>query len=161
MIKEVEIIADLVEKLSDIRTTNEYAEGKNYATDIGAEVNDWNDKPVESGDTDEVIVSDEDIEELNDDGKRYLQTHRFRMQISIRIFMAQGNETISMLRKAEADVYRCIGKYNRFFLDKYRDFAFKPGARRRQLQEGSRTFGGSYVLIYAEYSTPAFYPDLD
>jgi len=88
-----------------IKTTNEYAPGKNYETDIGDYIQEWMDK-VNSEIKKEVFEIRDPNGEASDD-QEPIQNEIISWDFVVGV--KKGNLTAQYLRSARADIYRMIG----------------------------------------------------
>ena len=162
MDKETSITADLLAKLQTILPTTEYAPGKFYETNIGSFIKDWDERLYLDDSTDAVAwVEDFKADPKIDEEKRHFNHFRFQSKYGINIAAQKGDETIAFLRKAKADVYRCIGASEGFFNGKYGgDFVFLPGERGKDIEELGKKTGGIQIIIIADYLELPWQPDL-
>jgi len=148
MTKEEKIYSLIVAGAQEIKTTNEYATGKNYETNIGQYYQEWmGDVNPESA---EEVLEVRDFSGDVSDEQEPLQ-HEF-LEIKFVYGCKNGSSTAAQLRKAKADIYRMIGKN----LDYWRaqvDGSLKPvrGGWEKNVTHGEKIFGEITVTVIFQY----------
>lgn len=150
VIKEQAVYQDLLLMFAAIKTTNLYAPGEFYESNIGNFVKDWADVPISDEETDVLVIEDAEInyneqEEMSAD-------HKVIHTYSIKLFLAKGDDTIAEIRKAARDLRRCIGANVSAFLTKYHAIAIKPVTLVKGVKKEDRMIGGLIFRFTIEWS---------
>ena len=145
------IYQDLITKLKTISTSAEYETGKNYETNLGVDVKDWDVQPKIDDDTPTVRIEDPlfEYEEMQE----YSDHQPVDLNINIRIIVAPGVNAITELRKRGRDVFRCIGANKQFFLDKYFDTYFVPVSFEKMIIAKEKFYTGGLIIIKCKTNT--------
>lgn len=115
MTKEQSIINFLIAKLETIKTTNEFESGSDFETNLGNEIHDWDSFKEASSGVPIVIVKD-----ISGSSERHnADEHLEMLTIEIEVQAEEGSNTADYLRKAKADIKRCLGKYESDFVSKF------------------------------------------
>lgn len=149
MDKETAIFNDLVDKLKEIKTINEYQPGKHYETNSGDYVTTWDNTPVFSLDHD--VVRLEDPADDYEDQEVFSASHEVTKTIVIRFAVQPQENAMTELRKRMNDIHRCIGANQSFFTNKYKDVAFLPGPKERATETADKVYTGGIVEIRIRY----------
>ena len=149
-IKEQALYDDILTMLATIKTTNLYAAGKYYESNIGNFVNDWADVPISDDETEKMIVEDAEIN--YDDQQENSGDHKVSHTYTVKLFLAKTTTTLADLRKAQRDLRRCIGANIVTLISKYHAIAFKPITLVKGFEKGERTRGGLVFRFSVEWS---------
>lgn len=149
-IKEQQLYIDLLALFATIKTTNEYAAGKNYETNIGNFVRDWSDVPISDEETEVLILEDPEIN--YSEKQEHSADHEVSHTFVAKLFLAKTNTTLTDLRKAQRDLRRCLGSNIQTFITKYHAIAFKPVTLVKGFEKGERTRGGLVFRFTVEWS---------
>jgi len=150
MTKQEAITTDFINALKTILPANEYETGKNYETDIGNYIKDWNEQPLPAETVREVIVEDRKIE--HEEQNEFAEAHYQTIIYTIKIY-EPGVNTIANLRKDEMDIMRCIGANEDAFLAKFGDTVFSIAEREKDVIKGNKTIGGSKMTVKCRFGT--------
>ncbi|MCP9495886.1 MAG: hypothetical protein MSG64_15665 [Pyrinomonadaceae bacterium MAG19_C2-C3] len=153
MNKRQQIIDKVLARMQGIATTAEYAPGKNFETNLGAHVTEWNEEQVERANLPALDVRDflnSPVQESrSSDGHEHVLTIQFAV-------IAAAKEQTSFVRACIADIYRAIG-----IDDSWDSLASKTMPKRDLLkidQQGQR-IAGAIVEINIHFFTASFNPD--
>ena len=150
MTKQEAIRTDFINALKTIKTTNQYESGKNYETNIGNYIKDWNEQPLPTETVREVIVEDRKIEHENN--PEFEEAHYQTIIFTIKIY-EPGKTTVASLRKDEIDIMRCIGANEDAFFTKYGDTVFSIVEREKDVVKKNITIGGSKIIVKIKFGT--------
>lgn len=150
MITEEALYQDLLTYFASILIANEYAPGKNYETDIGNFVKDWNIYTIGDEETEVMII--EDVETNYEDQDENSPDHKVIHTYSVKLFLAKTNSTLAELRKASRDLRRCLGKNLDTLTTKYIGLVIKPVTLVKGYEKKERTRGGLVFRFTAEWS---------
>ncbi len=150
MTKEQKIFSLIVAGVQGILTTNEYATGKNYETDIGNYYQDWYGLVNPESDTD--VLEVRDVSASADEEQYPFQ--RESLEVQIVYACKRGTDTANQLRKAKADIYRMIGAN----LDTWRatvggDLHPVQMGWEKEIKHEKEIFGEITITIVFEYQT--------
>lgn len=156
MIIEEAILNDLKDALETIRTTNEYASGKNYLTNIGADIYLWGKAKDAKPGFPITELMDEDgfhNEEESDSG-----SDANAMKILIKVAAEENTNTASLLRKARTDIIRCIGANRSAFKTKFGGyFEINLGDWEIEVEkESNKTSGVLQMDMLCQYETSRY-----
>ncbi len=104
---EQQIYDAIYTAMLEIKTTNEYASGKNYETNIGNFLQLWLDKM--NAETSSEVFEIHDANGEASDEQEPIQHEILNLEFIVSV--KKGENTASYLRSAKADIYRVIGKY--------------------------------------------------
>ena len=149
-ITEEALYQDLLTYFATILKANEYASGKNYETDIGNFVKDWNTYSIGDDETEVLII--EDAETSYKDQDENSADHKVMHTYSVKIFLTKTTTTLAELRKASRDLRRCLGKNMDAIKTKYNAIAIKPVTFVKGYEKKERTRGGLVFRFTAEWS---------
>jgi len=149
-ITEEALYQDLLTYFATILTTNEYASGKNYETDIGDFVKDWDTYSIGDDETEVLIIEDAETSYLDQDENS--ADHKVMHTYSVKIFLAKTTTTLADLRKASRDLRRCLGKNMDALTTKYIGLVIKPATFVKGYEKKERTRGGLVFRFTAEWS---------
>ncbi len=149
-IKEEALYQDLLIYFATILIANEYASGKNYETNIGNFVKDWNTYSIGDDETEVLIIEDAETSYSNQDENS--ADHKVTHTYSVKLFLAKTTTTLSDLRKASRDIRRCLGKNMDALTTKYIGLAIKPVTFVKGYEKKERTRGGLGFRFTAEWS---------
>ena len=149
-IKEQQLYIDLLALFATIKTTNEYAAGKNYETNIGNFVRDWSDVPISDSETEVLILEDPEMNYAEQE--EHSADHKVSHTFVLKLFLAKGEDTLDELRKAQRDLRRCLGANIAAFITKYHAIAFKPITIVKGFEKAERLRGGLVFRFTAEWS---------
>jgi len=146
MTKEEQIISSFISKLQTITVTN------GYLTDIGNNVNDFNDKtiPRESSSYVEVRDTQTNFLQKGDDG--FLE-NAHKQQMMLEIFIQLNKKDISFTRKAVTDVYKVIGLNKWFYWDQMK-IRFIPLRHQKAVNQEDREISAVKIFLICEFITP-------
>lgn len=154
MIKTESILQDLLTAFRTIKKTNQYEAGKFYESNIGNYFFDWSERPVPAENTTEAILQDYSTEFDNTD--QLAPYHQRTDVFNVLLYSANGDQSVTELRKYERDVFRCLGKHNQEFLDKYKDTAIKPVSMEKAAKKADKTITGTMIKFSVTYTTETF-----
>jgi len=146
-----EIFSDVKTGLQNIRTANEWLTGKNYLTDIGEHLEDWETKPVPQEIDNEFILEDPVVEKKQED--EFTDHHTYFYLISVKAFQAKDENTIVELRKIRMDLFHCAGKLSTEFLEKYNDTIIEIPRCEIVVEETNRVVGGLIFNMRIQFTT--------
>lgn len=149
-IQEQQLYIDLLAMFATIKTTNEYAAGKNYESNIGNFVRDWSDVPISDEETEVLILEDPEINYAEQE--EHSADHKVSHTFTVKLFLAKTATTLTDLRKAQRDLRRCLGANVPAFITKYHAIAFKPVTIVKGFEKGERTRGGLVFRFTVEWS---------
>lgn len=143
--KEEEIISAIITKLQGITVAN------GYLTDIGSNVNDFNDKtiPVNTSEYLEVRDAQTNFVQKGEDG--YLE-NAHKQQLLLEIFVQFEKKDITYSRKAAADIYKLIGTEKWYFWDNHR-IRFIPLRHQKTVNQEDREISALKVFVICEFIT--------
>lgn len=147
---EESLYQDLLINFKTILTTNTYAVGKNYETNIGNFVKDWNLFSIGEDETEVLII--EDAETAYVDQDEHADDHKVIHTYSVKLFLAKTDNTISDLRKASRDLRRCLGTNMDTLTAKFISLVMKPVIIVKGLEKKERTRGGLVFRFTSEWS---------
>jgi len=150
-----QIKTDLLAALGTIKTTNEWATGKNYLTNIGNFIETWEVHPVPQENNDEFILEDPVIEKIPEDEP--MDHHKFAYIFSIKAFQAKGDSSIAEIRKIRMDLVHCIGKLSIASLIKYKDTVFEIPRLEIQVKEENRIVAGLICVLRVTFADDPFF----
>ncbi len=149
-IKEEALYQDLLTYFATILVANEYAPGKNYETDIGNFVKDWNTYSIGDDETEVLIIEDAETNYLDQDENS--ADHKVIHTYFVKLFLAKTTTTLADLRKASRDIRRCLGKNMNELTTKYIELEIKPVTFVKGYEKKERTRGGLVFRFTAEWS---------
>jgi hypothetical protein len=154
MIKTESILQDLLIAFRTIKKTNQSEAGKYYESNIGDVFFDWSERPVPDEITTEAIL--QDISTDFDNTEQVASYHQRTDLFNVLLYSANGDDSLKELRKYERDVFRCLGKHNPEFLNKYQDTAIKPITIEKGMKKADKTIAGSLIKFSITYTTEPF-----
>lgn len=149
-IQEQELYIDLLAIFATIKTTNQYAAGKNYESNIGNFVRDWSDVPISDDETDVLVL--EDPEMNYNEKQEYSADHEVSHTYVVKLFLAKEDDTLDELRKAQRDLRRCIGANLATLINKYHTIAIRPVTIVKGFEKGERARGGLVFRFTVDWS---------
>ena len=131
-----------------ILTTNQYASGLYYETNIGTYVTEWLDKVYP--DTSDEILEIRTPDGEPDDEQEPIQHETVTIEFALGC--KKGTATAAYMRKVKADIYRMVGAS----IDAWRtavDASLKPirGSWEMDIQYDTEIFGELIVRIHLQY----------
>ena len=146
MTKEEEIITAIISKLQNITVIN------GYLTDIGSNVNDFNDKTIPADTFEYLEVRDAQTNFLQKGEDGYLE-NAHKQQMILEVFVQFSKKDITYARKAAADIYKCIGTYKWVpFWDTNR-IRFIPLRHQKTVNQEDREMTALKVFLICEFMT--------
>ena len=145
MTKEEEIITAIISKLQNITVVN------GYLTDIGTNVNDFNDFTIPNNTSEYLEIRDAQTNFLQKGEDGYLE-NAHKQQLFLELFAQLSNKDISYARKAVADIYKVFGTYKWEFWDTNR-IRFIPLRHQKTVNQEDREITAVKVFIICEFIT--------
>lgn len=149
-IQEQQLYIDLLAAFSTIKTTNQYASGKNYETNVGKFVRDWTEIPISDDETEVLILEDPEMNYAEQE--EHSADHKVSHTYVAKLFLAKADNTLDELRKAERDLRRCIGANLAMLINKYHTISIKPVTIVKGFEKGERTRGGLAFRFTVDWS---------
>lgn len=145
MTKEEEIITAIISKLQNITVVN------GYLTDIGSNVNDFNDRtvPVDAAEYLEIRDPQTNFLQKGEDG--YLE-NAHKQQLVLELYAQFNKKDINYARKAAADIYKVFGTYKWEFWDTNR-IRFIPLRHQKTVNQEDREMSALKVFLICEFIT--------
>lgn len=150
MITEEALYQDLLIYFATILTSNEYAAGKNYETNIGSFLKDWQTYSIGDDETEVMIIEDAETDYQDQDESS--ADHKVVHTYSIKLFLAKTTSTLSELRKASRDLRRCLGANSDALTTKFIAIVIKPVTLVKGFEKRERTRGGLVFRFTIEWS---------
>jgi len=145
MTKEEEIITAIISKLQNITVVN------GYLTDIGTNVNDFNDLTIPNNTSEYLEIRDAQTNFLQKGEDGYLE-NAHKQQLFLELFAQFSNKNITYARKAVADIYKVFGTYKWDFWDTNR-IRFIPLRHQKTVNQEDREITAVKVFIICEFIT--------
>jgi len=145
MTKEEEIITAIIIKLQNITVAN------GYLTDIGKNVNDFNDFTIPDSTTEYLEIRDAQTDFIQKGQEGFLE-NAHKQQLFLELFAQFSNKNITYARKAVADIYKMFGTYKWEFWTTNRIF-FKPLRHQKTVNQDAREITAAKVFIICEFIT--------
>lgn len=145
MTKEEEIINAIISKLQNIFVVN------GYLTDIGNNVNDFNDLTIPNNTSEYLEIRDAQTNFLQKGEDGYLE-NAHKQQLFLELFAQFSNKDITYARKAVADIYKVFGTYKWDFWDTNR-IRFIPLRHQKTVNQEDREITAVKVFIICEFIT--------
>lgn len=145
MTKEEEIINAIISKLQNITVVN------GYLTDIGNNVNDFNDLTIPNNTSEYLEIRDAQTNFLQKGEDGYLE-NAHKQQLFLELFAQFSNKDITYARKAVADIYKVFGTYKWDFWDTNR-IRFIPLRHQKTVNQEDREITAVKVFIICEFIT--------
>lgn len=154
MIKTESILQDLLIAFRTIKKTNQYEAGKYYESNIGDSFFDWSERPVPDENKTEAIL--QDVSADFDNVEQVSSYHQRTDLFNVLLYSANGDDSVTELRKYERDTFRCLGKHNPGFLTKYQDTAIKPVSIKKAMKKADKTIAAAMIEFSITYTTEPF-----
>ena len=145
MSKEEEIISAFITKLKTITT----ADG--FETDIGTNVNDFNDKTIAADVPVYVELRDAQTNFLQKGDPGFLE-NAHKQQMIIEIYVQFSKKNIAYARKAVSDIYKMIGINKWQFWDNNKIWIF-PLRHQKTVNQEDREISAVKIFLIVEFVT--------
>ena len=145
MTKEEEIITAIISKLQNITVIN------GYLTDIGNNVNDFNDFTIPEATAEYLEIRDAQTDFIQKGQEGFLE-NAHKQQLFLELFIQFSNKNITYARKAVADIYKMFGTYKWEFWTTNR-IIFKPLRHQKTVNQEAREITAAKVFIICEFIT--------
>lgn len=145
MTKEEEIITAIISKLQNITVTN------GYLTEIGSNVNDFNDRTIPNDTSEYLEVRDTQTNFLQKGEDGYLE-NAHKQQMNLEIFVQFSKKDVTYARKAAADIYKCFGTYKWTWWDT-NQIRFIPLRHQKAVNQEDREITALKVFLICEFIT--------
>jgi len=106
--KRQQIVEAVKARLATIRTTNEYADGKNYKTDIGKKLTEWNPGPKDEDELPGIDIRDE-LERTVIGESKNSGVYERQLEITVIAEVKEPNPTAEVARNALEDLIHAVG----------------------------------------------------
>lgn len=145
MTKEEEIISSFITKLQTITVLN------GYLTDIGGNVNDFNDKTIPADTSEYLEIRDVQTNFLQKGEDGYLE-NAHKQQMILEVFVQFSKKNITYARKAAADIYKMIGT-NKWYFWETNKIRFIPLRHQKTVNQDDREMTALKVFLICEFIT--------
>src|SRR5574338_499282 len=145
MTKEEEIISSFITKLQTITVLN------GYLTDIGGNVNDFNDKTIPADTSEYLEIRDVQTNFLQKGEDGFLE-NAHKQQMILEVFVQFSKKNITYARKAAADIYKMIGTNKWYFWDTNK-IRFIPLRHQKTVNQDDREMTALKVFLICEFIT--------
>lgn len=153
MTKQQAILTDWINCLKNIKTTNAYAIGKNYSTNIGNYIKDFDPKIIEEGKN--ALIVEDKISQFEDQPE-IAAAHYWDLEIVHKIIWPNADSSIPDIRNIEMDIIHCIGSNEESFLNKYRDTIFHGIEGEKNAYKGIKQVGELKLTLKIRFGTERF-----
>lgn len=145
MTKEEEIISSIKAKLQTITVAN------GFLTDIGSNVNDFNDMTIPKDTPTYVEIRDPQTNFVQKGDPDYLENAHAQEMI-VELFVQFEKKDITYARKAAADIYKMIGTNKWWFYDTYK-IRFTALRHQKVVNQEDRTITALKVFVVVHFVT--------